>query len=157
LSSTPVRSRSFPEAVRCAARGLRLAARRERHFRAQLVLAACALVFAAAAGLPRIDLAVLALTAAVVLGTELLNTATERLTDLVHPQHGPAAAAVKDVAAGAALLAAALSVAVAALVLLPRLVRLPAAASQFIAGVLALACVVLLAAGGLGRAGAGGA
>jgi diacylglycerol kinase (ATP) len=155
VAGVPSRTRSFTEAVRCACRGLALAARTQRHLRVQVILAAGALAFAATAGLPAVDLAVLALTAAVVLGAELLNTAVEMLTDLLHPQYSPAAAAVKDVSAGAALVAAAVSLGIAVLILLPRVLRLPGGAVQAVAAALALGCLVLLASGTAGRRPAG--
>jgi diacylglycerol kinase (ATP) len=150
---TPVRpaGRSFPEAVACALRGLIHAARSQRHFRAQLAIAAGMLLFAAWAGLRAVDLATLLIAVAVVLGTELLNTAVEMLTDLLHPDHGPAAAAVKDVAASAALVAAVLATAVGVLLLMPRVIPFTHTGGRGIPALLAVLCVVLLAAGTLHR------
>ncbi len=147
--SPPVRS--FPEALACAVRGLRHAARTQRHFRAQLIIAAGALLFAAWAEVPPVELAVLAVTVAVVLGAELLNTAVENLTDLLHPDHSPAAAAVKDVSGAAAMVAALLALAVGLLVLGPHVVRLSPAAARGVPLGLGLLCLVLLVIGTLRR------
>jgi len=117
----PPPGRSFWQALAYAGRGLRHAARTQKHFRAQLIVAAAALVFSAWAGLPPAEIALLAVTAALVLAAELLNTAVEILTDLLHPARGPAAAAAKDVAAGAVLVAAGAALAVGLLLFLPRL------------------------------------
>jgi diacylglycerol kinase-like protein len=84
---------------------------------------------------------------AVVLGAELLNTAVEILTDLLHPDHGPAAAAVKDVSAAAVLISAGLAIAVGLLVLLPRVIELSPSAVRGIPLVLGVVCLVILAAG----------
>lgn len=143
--------RSFPQALACAVRGLRHAARTQRHFRAQLIIAALALFFAAWAEVPPVELAVLAVTVAVVLGAELLNTAVENLTDLLHPDYSPAAAAVKDVAAAAAMVAALLALAVGLLVLLPRVIGLSPVAVRGVPLVLGLLCLVLLVLGAFGR------
>jgi diacylglycerol kinase (ATP) len=145
--------RSFPEAVACALRGLRHAAQTQRHFRAQLIIAASTLFFAVWAGVPPVELALLAVTTAAVLGAELLNTAVETLTDLLHPDYSPAAAAVKDVAAGAALGAAVLALAVGLLVLLPRVIRLPSATFATVPLGLGLLCLVLLVIGAMPRRG----
>ena len=139
--------RSFPEALACALRGLSHAARTQRHFRAQLVIAAGVLLFATWARLGVLELAVLVITVAVVLGMELFNTAVEMLTDLLHPEHGPAAAVVKDVAAGAVLVAVVLATALALLVLLPRVVHLSRTGVRGLPALLAMLCIVLLAAG----------
>jgi diacylglycerol kinase len=141
--------RSFPQALACAVRGLRLAARTQRHFRAQLVIAAAALLFAAETGLGPTELAVLAVTVAIVLGAELLNTAVEMLTDLLHPDRGPAAAAVKDVSAGAVLAAVVLAVAVGALVFLPRITASASATVRAVPLGITLLCLVVFIAGAL--------
>ena len=145
--------RTFPEAIACALRGLGHAARTQRHFRAQLAIGAGALLFAAWAGLEAVQLGVLLVTVAVVLGTELLNTALEMLTDLLHPDRGPGAAAVKDVAAAAVLVPVVLATAVGLLFLVPRALAPRQAGVREIPALLALLCVVLLAAGALGRRG----
>lgn len=132
-------------------RGLRYAARTQRHFRGQLLIAAAALLFAAWAGLGPIALAVLAITVAIVLGAELLNTAVEMITDHLHPGRGPTAAAVKDVAAAAVLTAVVLALAVGALVLLPRLTALSASTVRNIPLVLSLLCLVTFAGGAVRR------
>jgi diacylglycerol kinase (ATP) len=53
---------------------------------------------------------------------EALNTALERLTDLVSPGYHPLAGRAKDIAAGAVLIAALLALAIGAVIFLPRLV-----------------------------------
>ena len=149
LGRPPVRT--FPEAVACALRGLGHAARTQRHFRAQLAIAAAVLLFGAWAGLEAVQLAVLLITVAVVLGIELLNTALEMLTDLLHPDPAPAAAAVKDVAAGAVLVPVVVATAVGLLLLAPRAIGFAQPGVREIPALLAMVCVVMLAAGTLQR------
>ena len=147
MTSQPSSPRSFPQALACAGRGLRYAARTQRHFRVQLIIAAAALVFSAWAGLPSVEIALLAVTATLVLAAELLNTAVEMLTDLLHPGRGPAAAAVKDVAAGAVMLAAGVAVAVGLLLFFPRLGGVSHVTARSISLVLAALCLIILVAG----------
>ena len=64
------------------------------------------------------------LVIALVLVTEAMNTAVERFVDLVHPARHPDAGRVKDLAAGASLIAVLCSLVVAAIVFGPRLVAL---------------------------------
>ena len=151
MPAAPPPVRSFPKALACAVRGLRHAAKTQRHFRAQLVIGAAALLAAAWAGLGALEVAVLAVTTAIVLGAELLNTAIETLTDLVHPDLDPAAAVVKDVSAAAAMTAAGLALTVGVLVFLPRLSALSSLASRGIPLILGLLCVVVLSGGVLWR------
>ena len=115
------------------------------------MIGAVALLAAAWAGLGALEVAVLAVTTAIVLGAELLNTAIETLTDLVHPDLDPAAAVVKDVSAAAAMTAAALALTVGVLVFLPRLSVLSSLASRGIPLILGLLCVIVLSGGVLWR------
>jgi diacylglycerol kinase (ATP) len=147
VASQPPSARSFPQALAYAARGLRHAARTQKHFRAQLIVAAAALVFSASAGLPSFEIALLAVTATLVLAAELLNTALEILTDLLHPGRGPVAAAIKDVAAGAVLLAAGTALAVGLLLFLPRLGGVSHLTARTISLLLAALCLAILVAG----------
>ena len=62
------------------------------------------------------------LAIALVWTAEGLNTALERLTDLVSPQYHPLAGQAKDIAAGAVLIAAIGAFCVGLVVFLPRLV-----------------------------------
>lgn len=57
-----------------------------------------------------------------VLVTELLNTAIEILVDLVSPEFNVQAGKVKDVAAGAVIVAAFISVAIGAIVFIPKFI-----------------------------------
>ena len=65
----------------------------------------------------------LLLSFGLVIGAEMLNTAVEKLADMVQPQKDDRIRFVKDVAAGAVLFAAAMSVGIALLILLPKLVH----------------------------------
>lgn len=126
----------------------------QRHFRGQLVIAAGALFFAAWAHLSLVELAILVVTVALVLGAELLNSAVEQLTDLLHPERGPAAAVVKDMSAGAVLTTAALALTVGLMVFLPHLAWLPLPSTRGIPLVLGLLCLATLLVGAVRGRGA---
>lgn len=143
------RPRSFREAVTCALRGIRLAARSERHFRAHLVIAALALLAAVWAGLTAIEVGVLAATVGLVLVSELVNTAIEMLTDLLHPGEGQRAAAVKDVAAAAVLVTSGLAVVVGAALFVPHVMASPAGIPRVLALILACALLAVFLAGAM--------
>ena len=102
------------------------------------MLAAGVLIVGGLAGLGGVELAVLALTIGLVLVAELLNTALEGVTDYVHPDAGPVAALVKDIAAAAVLVSVVLAVCVAVFVFGPHLGVL--VASRAVPLVLAAAC-----------------
>lgn len=65
----------------------------------------------------------ISLAVALVLVLELLNTAIEVLVDLVSPEQNPKAGAVKDIAAGAVLMAALFSIVVGLFIFVPKLIQ----------------------------------
>lgn len=77
------------------------------------MVAAVVVVAGAVLRLPAAAWAILFLTIALVVATELLNSAIESVVDLVSPEDRPLAKRAKDIAAAAVLVAAAGAVAVA--------------------------------------------
>ncbi len=113
----------FIQSFRYARLGAVHALRHERNlwihsFAALLVLAAAVWL-----KLSRLELAVIVLTIALVMVTEMVNTALEATVDLLKPENHPLAALAKNIAAGATLTAAAFSVAIGLLIFLPRIMR----------------------------------
>ena len=105
-----------------AARGVRLALASERHLRFHAAATVAVVILAVALPLSGPERALLVLAIGLVWAAELVNTAVERLVDLVSPELHPVAGAVKDIAAAAVLVAAVASAAVGLLVLGPALV-----------------------------------
>ena len=93
---------ALASAFRNSWRGLSLAARSERAVRQELVLLVLAVPLAALiAGGLWVRVALIA-SMVLVVATELLNTALEKLCDHVTPEHHPAIGAVKDLGSAAA-------------------------------------------------------
>ena len=109
---------------RYAFRGVRHMVRNEPNMRFHLVAAAGVLIAAAAFRLPLEQWAALVFAITLVLLGETLNTAIEAVLDLVQPDHHELVGVVKDLAAGAVLVASAGSVVIAAIVFVPRIVDL---------------------------------
>ena len=101
--------------------GIAHTVRGEPNMRTHLLIAVAVLVLAVWLGLTVLEWAVLALTIGSVLTCELLNTALEELVDLISSEQSDRARVVKDVAAGAVLVSAAVSVVVGLLLLGPPL------------------------------------
>jgi diacylglycerol kinase len=97
--------------------GLWYLVRTQRNARIEMIAGAVACGLGAWLGIGRIDWAILAITIAMVLIVEGINTAIEAAVDLSTPERHPLAKVCKDVAAGMVLLAALASVVVGALVL----------------------------------------
>ncbi len=122
--------------------------------RAHLVFAILALGAGIAAGATGVELAVFALAIGLVLSAELVNTAIERLVDTVSPEPTPAAAAIKDASAAAVLVAAAMAASAGVLVLGRHVGIRAAAIDRGIAALVALGCLMVLAAGAVRSGGA---
>lgn len=118
----------FAERLGFAWAGLRAAWRMEKSLRIHALACVGVLIVLSLTRAPALWWAVMALTVALVIAFELLNTAIEALADHLHPQRHAAIKLTKDVAAGAVLIAsvAALGVGLAFVVdqLLPWLGRL---------------------------------
>ena len=109
---------------RHAFRGVAFAIRSETHVRIDLVVTVAVVGAGLYFDLTTSEWCSIALAIGLVIASEILNTAIERLVDIVSPEHNAAAGRVKDIAAGATLVAAGCSVVVGVLVFGPRLVVL---------------------------------
>jgi diacylglycerol kinase (ATP) len=116
------------DSFRHAAEGIAHALRTQRNMRAHLILLVLVLLAGLLYRLSPVEMAVLVFTAALVLVTEMVNTAVETVTDMITQEWHPAAKVAKDVAAGAVLVAAVAAVFVGAVLFLggdrPQTVRL---------------------------------
>jgi len=92
--------------MRHAFDGIAHAWRTQRNLRIQVALGAIAAIVFVALRIAALGFAILALSIALVLAMEILNTSIEALVDLVSPERHPLAKAAKDAAAGAVLVAA---------------------------------------------------
>lgn len=106
---------------RAAFSGLRRLVISERHFQIHLIAATCAVIMAAFLGFSALEWAILMVTIGLVLVAEGLNSAIERAIDTTTPSFHPLAKAAKDIAAGAVLIAAIVSVIVGLLLYGPKL------------------------------------
>lgn len=115
-----MKNRSFGERIGFALAGWRAAWRRERSFRTQAIAALLALVALLILRPAPIWWAILALTCALVLALELINSALEAVIDLLHPGLHPEIKAAKDMLAGAVLAISVAALIVAAALIIQR-------------------------------------
>ncbi len=116
-----MRSRNILEAFRCAFSGLWYTLRTQRNMRFHLAIASGVVIAGLWLRLSTDQWALIALTSGLVLVSEMANTVIEKLVDLVCPEYHPLAKIVKDVMAGAVVLAAIIAVIVGLLILGPPL------------------------------------
>lgn len=105
---------------RYALRGVRWMLVHEPNMRFHVVAAAGVLIASAAFRLPVEQWAAVVFAITLVLLGEILNTAIEAVLDLVQPEHSDLVQVVKDVAAGAVLVAAVGATVIACIVFVPR-------------------------------------
>lgn len=102
-----------------ALKGILFALRHERNFQLECVIAGVVIVLMLWLPLLSTERALLLLTMTVVLSLELINTALERVMDILKPRVHPYARVVKDVIAGAVLLASFAAVGIGACIFIP--------------------------------------
>lgn len=115
MIDVPKSLRSF----RYAIQGIRQFFRNENNAKVHLLASIVVTVAGFAVDLERQDWLWITLAVALVWVTEAVNTAIEKLVDMVSPGFDPRAGAVKDMAAGAVLLATVAAVIIGILVFLP--------------------------------------
>lgn len=104
-----------------AIRGVRFLINSESHARIHLLLTAFIICVGLMFSISAVEWCTVILAAGLVWTAESLNTAIERMTDLSSPERNAIAGQVKDLAAGAVLLAAITAAAVGLIVFIPRI------------------------------------
>ncbi len=102
-------------------RGIVQAARQERNFQIELAVAALVLCSGPFLGFARWEWLLVLFCIGLVLASELFNSALERLADVVAETEDERVGLLKDMAAGAVLLAAAVAAIVGVLIVLPHI------------------------------------
>ena len=102
-----------------AGRGLFFTLKTERNFQVEVAVACMVLLLMSWLPLTHLEDVVLLLTIVLVLALELINTAVERVMDILKPRIHPYARVVKDIMAGAVFLVAFGAVLVGMIIFLP--------------------------------------
>jgi diacylglycerol kinase (ATP) len=103
--------------------GIRYCFQSEPNFRIHSVLAIVVLVFSIVFKISAIEWIAVCFCIAFVLVMEMFNTAIEKLCDVVHKEVHPGIKKVKDIAAGAVLVAAFFSLITGAVIFLPKIIN----------------------------------
>ncbi|MGN6249147.1 MAG: diacylglycerol kinase family protein [Ginsengibacter sp.] len=96
----------------------------EKNFRIQYVLAIIVVIAGFFLGLSSIEWAIILLCFAVVLSFEIINSAIEKLCDLVCPDFNLVIKKVKDMSASAVLLSAIITFIIGCIIFLPKIYAL---------------------------------
>src|SRR2546430_9764133 len=123
LLPPPQTTRMLLRSFGYAFEGVAYILRTQRNARIELAVGLAAVALGLWLGLTSVEWAVLAITIALVLALEWINTSLELAVSLASPDRHPSAKAAKDVAAACVLLGAITSVVVGLLLFGPRLVE----------------------------------
>lgn len=116
-------SKRFGMSFKDAWKGLRFVFMREQNFRIHCIIGAMVILFAVFLPLTLPERAIIFLMIAMVLGCELINTAIEKLLDIVNPRLHEQVKILKDIMAGLVLLSAFVAVIVGGLIFVPVLIE----------------------------------
>ncbi|NLM05771.1 MAG: phosphatase PAP2 family protein [Tissierellia bacterium] len=105
-----MRNKDVIESFNHAVSGIISALKTEGHMKIHYFAAIAVILLSLFLDLSRMEFTALILTVALVIITEMLNTAIEHVVDMVSPEYHPKARLAKDVAAGAVLVSAIASV-----------------------------------------------
>lgn len=115
-----MRSRSLLDSFNNAFEGVIYAFKTQRNIRLHFIATGVVLVLSLLLQLTKLEILILFITIAFVIITEMFNTAIEVTVDLITQEYHPLAAIIKNVAAGAVLVAAMLAVIVGYLIFAPK-------------------------------------
>lgn len=107
-----------------AINGIKYAVRSENNMKIHFVILLIVIGLGVAFRLSGVEWMLLSLTIGSVLICELLNTAVEDLLDYLAPEIHPTVGKIKDLTAGAVLIAALVSISVGSLIFIPKILSL---------------------------------
>lgn len=120
--TTPQKIKARINAFAYAFKGIATCFSSELHFRWHCYAALITLLLGLLFSISLHEWMIVFVCIGMVLAAELLNSAVEHLCDVVHPEYHPAIKKIKDMAAGAVLVLALCSIAVALCIFLPKVI-----------------------------------
>jgi len=102
--------------------GLKICFTAETNFRIHVLFGSIAILLGIVLGMSATEWMAVILCIAFVMAMEMLNTAAEKLCDVVYKETHPGIKAVKDIAAGGVLIAAAGSLITGLIIFLPKII-----------------------------------
>lgn len=114
----------FIQSLQFAISGIITFFRNERNGQIQLVAAIIVVTLGLVFQIDTKEWLVVVLCILMVVTLEMINTALEKLCDVVHPGYHPQIKIIKDIAAGAVLIAALGSIIIGAIIFVPKIIAL---------------------------------
>lgn len=121
---TPSKKHSVLQAFYYAFRGLQNFFFRERNGKIQLVIGCITVIAAFVLHISQVEWLIILLCIGLVLSLEMLNSAIEKLCDLVHRDFHPVIKIVKDVSAASVLWSSIISTVIGCVIFIPKIIAL---------------------------------
>ncbi|AYV74552.1 MULTISPECIES: diacylglycerol kinase family protein [Niallia] len=116
-----IRKNSQLSSFRLAILGILTAIKQERNVKIHLVITILVIILGLLNDLSKQEWMFIAFCIGLVISLELINTAIERVVDLVTSEYHPLAKEAKDIAAGAVFIAAILSIVIGGIIFIPKI------------------------------------
>jgi len=100
-----MKPKNWFESLNCAIEGILYVVKHERHMRYHFIIVGIVLLISLFLNLSTFEFVLIAVSITFVLFAEIINTAFETITDMITTEYNPLVKAVKDMAAGAVLIA----------------------------------------------------
>lgn len=114
----------FIQSLKYALQGFRQFTGKDRNIRIELAMAAAAILLGWITSISAIHWLLVLFCIGLVLSLEMINSAIEKLCDLVSKEFHPEIKTIKDMAAGAVLIAAIFSLVAGLIIFIPELINL---------------------------------
>ena len=124
MLSREKRKRTFSSSVKDCLNGFKFININEDNFKREILLGIIALVLSYLLKIDKIEFIIIIIVIGLVLVSEIINTAIERLVDLVSPKYNKLAGEVKDIAASSVLLMCIFSLVVGVIIFVPKIINL---------------------------------
>ncbi|CAG9608120.1 diacylglycerol kinase family protein [Pseudoneobacillus rhizosphaerae] len=112
---------TYSETFKFALEGIRVSILKEKNIRFHLLFSVIVIVLAIIFNLTQTEWLFILIAIAGMIVVEMINTAIERVVDLVTDQYHPLAGQAKDIAAGAVLIYAIFSVIIGMIIFIPKI------------------------------------
>jgi undecaprenol kinase len=116
-----IRKNSQLSSFRLAILGILTAIKQERNVKIHLIITILVIILGLLNDLSKQEWMFIAFCIGLVISLELINTAIERVVDLVTSEYHPLAKEAKDIAAGAVFIAAILSIVIGGIIFIPKI------------------------------------
>ena len=119
-----LKNQSFIQSFTYACNGMYQFFLQEHNGRIEIILAITTILFSIGMGITITEWIAVFLCIALVIGFEMLNSAMEKLCDMVQEEYHPVIKIIKDMSAAAVLWTSLISLMIAALIFIPKIYRL---------------------------------